>query len=92
MRTLQVKFERKYLKKNKTQANYVRVEKFEEHIDKEKEKKRMPYPIASNKHYKLWKFFMNYDHIQKSMVFLENPRYAVRKGQQWFNVTEILDV
>lgn len=101
MKQLTVKFQREYnkiitkedeeldVRKKYKKAIYNLEDVFKEELNKEKEKKRIPYPIAKSKRYELWKFFMSYNHVIQAMEFLEEPRYAVRKGQQWFEVTSI---
>lgn len=93
MQSLGIKFEKPCLRmEGKIIKEYIREEEIwlDEHINELKEKKKMPYAIASDKFYELWKFFMIFR--DGKMQFLKNPRYKIRKGQHWFKVLEIVEL
>lgn len=61
----------------------------EETPDEIREEKKIPYSIAERPGYKLWKFFRSYNNITQQMELLEEPRYKLRIGNDWFEVKEM---
>lgn len=90
MRELLVEYNKEYsLGSGKDIRYYMGTEEvyLEEKINKHKERKRMPYPIATDGLHQLWKFFIIFR--GGKMCFLQNPRYKIRRGTQWFEVIDI---